>query len=86
MDKYEKSVGRNATLILGLTPDPNGLIPTGDEQRLKEFGTEINRRFSSPLARYRDRKKFDLETGQKATGKLLHHSRKHTERRTYPPI
>lgn len=57
MDKYEKSVGRNATLILGLTPDPNGLIPTGDEQRLKEFGTEINRRFSSPLAQISGQKK-----------------------------
>lgn len=57
MDKYEKSVGRNATLILGLTPDPNGLIPKGDEQRLKEFGTEINRRFSSPLAQTSGQKK-----------------------------
>ena len=53
----KKSVGRNATLILGLTPDPNGLIPTGDEQRLKEFGTEINRRFSSPLAQTSGQKK-----------------------------
>ena len=24
MDMYEKSVGRNATLIIGLTPDPMG--------------------------------------------------------------
>ena len=50
MDKYEKSVGRNATLILGLTPDPTGLIPAGDVQRLKEMGEEIDRRFSSPIA------------------------------------
>ena len=50
MDKYEKSVGRNATLILGLTPDPTGLIPEGDVKRLEELGSEINRRFSSPLA------------------------------------
>ena len=57
MDKYEKSVGRNATLILGLTPEPNGLIPTGDEHRLKEFGTEINHRFSSPLAQISGQKK-----------------------------
>ena len=35
MDMYEKSVGRNATLIIGLTPDPDGLLPAGDEQRLK---------------------------------------------------
>ena len=57
MDKYEKSVGRNATLILGLTPDPTGLIPAGDAQRLKEMGDEINRRFSSPIAAFRDKRK-----------------------------
>ena len=57
MNKYEKSVGRNATLILGLTPDPTGLIPVGDVQRLKEMGDEINRRFSSPIARISGQKK-----------------------------
>lgn len=50
MDMYEKSVGRNATLIIGLTPNPDGLIPDGDVQRLKEFGNEVNRRFSNPVA------------------------------------
>ena len=35
---YTKSVGRNATLIMGLTPDTSGLIPTLDVQRLKEWG------------------------------------------------
>lgn len=50
VDKYEKSVGRNATLILGLTPDPEGLIPEGDAERLREFGDEIRRRFGNPLA------------------------------------
>lgn len=57
MDKYEKSVGRNATLILGLTPDPTGLIPAGDAQRLKEMGDEISRRFSSPIARISGQRK-----------------------------
>ncbi|MCK0190916.1 alpha-L-fucosidase [Arenibacter sp. F20364] len=50
MDMYYKSVGRNATLIMGLTPDPDGLLPEPDVQRLKEWGEEINRRFSNPLA------------------------------------
>tara|TARA_R110002049_G_scaffold68233_3_gene176961 strand:+ start:11753 stop:14137 length:2385 start_codon:yes stop_codon:yes gene_type:complete len=50
MDMYYKSVGRNATLIMGLTPDPNGLLPEPDVQRLKEWGDEIKRRFSNPLA------------------------------------
>lgn len=57
MDMYEKSVGRNATLIVGLTPDTAGLIPKGDVQRLKEWGEEINRRFSVPLARTEGQKK-----------------------------
>lgn len=50
MDMYEKSVGRNATLIVGLTPNPQGVIPEGDVERLKEWGREIERRFGTPLA------------------------------------
>ena len=50
MDMYYKSVGRNATLIMGLTPAPDGLRPESDVQRLKEWGDEIKRRFSNPLA------------------------------------
>ena len=66
MDMYEKSVGRNATLIVGLTPDPTGLIPTGDEQRLKEWGKEISRRFSTPLAQTAGQKKsLTLNFGKK---------------------
>ena len=49
MNIYEKSVGRNATLIVGLTPDPNGLIPEGDARRLKEWGEEISHRYGKPL-------------------------------------
>lgn len=47
MDMYEKSVGRNATLIVGLTPNPEGLIPQQDVKRLQEWGQEINRRFEN---------------------------------------
>lgn len=50
MEMYYKSVGRNSTLIMGLTPDPNGLIPEPDVIRLKEWGDEIKRRFSIPIA------------------------------------
>ena len=49
MDIYEKSVGRNATLIVGLTPDTEGVIPEGDVCRLKEWGEEISRRYNTPL-------------------------------------
>lgn len=66
MDKYEKSVGRNATLIMGLTPDTVGLIPAGDVKRLKEMGDEINRRFSTPLAQTAGQKKsLTLNLGKK---------------------
>ncbi len=50
MEMYYKSVGRNATLIIGLTPDPDGLLPEPDVKRLKEWGNEIKKRFSTPLA------------------------------------
>ena len=50
MKMYYGSVGRNSTLIMGLTPDPNGLMPEPDVVRLKEWGDEIKRRFSNPLA------------------------------------
>lgn len=50
MKMYAGSVGRNSTLILGVTPDSRGLLPEVDVARLKEFGSEIRRRFNQPLA------------------------------------
>ena len=50
MEMYYGSVGRNSTLILGLTPDADGLIPEPDAKRIREFGDEIKRRFSNPIA------------------------------------
>ncbi|WP_430974118.1 alpha-L-fucosidase [Sunxiuqinia rutila] len=50
MEMYYKSVGRNSTLIMGLTPDPDGVLPEPDVQRLKEWGAEIKRRFETPVA------------------------------------
>jgi alpha-L-fucosidase len=47
---YYNSVGHNTTLILGVTPNPEGLMPAPDVKRLKKFGDEINRRFSNPIA------------------------------------
>ncbi|MEN8122235.1 MAG: alpha-L-fucosidase [Bacteroidota bacterium] len=49
VDMYYKSVGRNSTLILGLTPNDKGLLPQGDVKRLKEFGDDIRKRFSNTL-------------------------------------
>ncbi|MGQ7867762.1 alpha-L-fucosidase [Sunxiuqinia sp. sy24] len=50
MNMYYNSVGHNTSLILGLTPNPEGLMPAPDVKRLKEFGEEIKRRFSNPIA------------------------------------
>ncbi len=50
VEMYYNSVGHNTSLILGLTPDPRGLLPEPDTRRLKEFGEEIKRRFSDPVA------------------------------------
>jgi len=49
VNMYYRSVGHNSTLILGLTPDPDGLLPEPDVKRLKEFGDEITERFCCPL-------------------------------------
>ncbi|MBD0831621.1 alpha-L-fucosidase [Aestuariibaculum sediminum] len=50
VSKYYNSVGHNTTLILGVTPNPEGLMPAPDVKRLKEFGNEIKRRFSRPIS------------------------------------
>ncbi|WP_162342734.1 alpha-L-fucosidase [Cyclobacterium salsum] len=50
VEMYYQSVGHNSTLILGVTPNPEGLMPEPDVKRLKEFGVEIKRRFSDPIA------------------------------------
>jgi len=47
---YYNSVGHNTSLILGVTPGPDGLMPEKDVKRLKEFGDEIQQRFSNPIA------------------------------------
>jgi alpha-L-fucosidase len=47
---YYDSVGRNCNLVIGGVINPEGLVPEADVKRLKEFGDEINRRFSNPLA------------------------------------
>lgn len=61
---YYESVGRNCNLVLGLTPDPTGLLPTPDCQRCAEFGAEIRRRFDHPIAKTQG-------TGRQITIELL---------------
>ena len=48
---YYNSVGRNSTLIVGLTPDRDGLLPDPDVARCKEFGSWLGQTFAAkPLA------------------------------------
>ncbi len=62
MKIYNESVGHNSTLIMGLTPGPDGLLPEPDVQRLRDWGVEIERRFSSPVASaYGNKYKIELK-------------------------
>lgn len=67
VELYEKSVGRNATLILGLTPDPDGLMPEGDVARLKDFGETIDKMYGTPLKSTKQNKtKLELKLDKPA--------------------
>lgn len=50
VNMYCRSVGHNSTLIVGITPDTDGLLPRADVERLREFGREIRRIFNAPVA------------------------------------
>lgn len=71
MSMYYGSVGRNSTLILGLTPDATGLLPAKDSIRLKEFGDAIHKKFDKPLASIAG--KGLLHTIKLDTKKLIDH-------------
>lgn len=50
VEMYYKSVGRNATLILGGAVNRDGLIPEADFRSYEAFGKEIRRRLGKPIA------------------------------------
>jgi alpha-L-fucosidase len=49
MKVYYEMIGRGASVIVNLTPDRRGLIPDDLVASAKQFGDEINRRFSHPV-------------------------------------
>ncbi|MEM9143684.1 MAG: alpha-L-fucosidase, partial [Bacteroidota bacterium] len=49
VEMYYNSVGRNSNFVMGVAINPEGLVPDLDVTRLKEFGDEIERRFSKPV-------------------------------------
>ena len=46
-DRYDKSVGRNTNMLLGIVVDDRGLVPEADVKLLGEFGELIKTRFSN---------------------------------------
>lgn len=61
LDMYEKSIGRNATLIVGLTPDASGLLPQPDVDTLKAFGDLLKETYSTPVFSFSsDQKEIEL--------------------------
>lgn len=50
LDIYYRSVGHGTVLLLNVAPDSRGLFPEADVQRVLQFGDEIRRRFSKPIA------------------------------------
>ena len=54
MGLHYYSVGRGCNLLINIGPDRRGLLPDRDAQRLLEFGAEVRRRFSQPVATLAD--------------------------------
>jgi alpha-L-fucosidase len=50
VNMYYNSIGHNSTLILGLTPNADGLLPAPDADTLRVFGQQIAGAFSRPVA------------------------------------
>ncbi|WP_216657893.1 alpha-L-fucosidase [Sphingobacterium shayense] len=73
VDMYKNSVGHNSTLILGLTPDPSGLLPKHDADTLKAFGDKIKSLFEVPIAFVEDsgEKELSLSVPKDKTPKHL---------------
>ncbi len=49
VEKYYKSVGRNANILIGVVVDNRGLVPDADVQRLSEFGKKLEQREKSEI-------------------------------------
>jgi len=61
MDIYYKSAGYGSVLLLNSTPDTTGVIPAGDVKTYADFGKEITRRFSKPVAAIKERTGQEVE-------------------------
>ncbi|MYQ79415.1 alpha-L-fucosidase [Streptomyces sp. SID4923] len=53
MDLYEKSVGRNASLLLNVPPAPDGRIAAEDVTQLTAFGADVRRIYGTDVRKQR---------------------------------
>jgi len=68
MDRYYRSVGHGAVMLLNVAPDVTGAIPQADVIRAAEFGAEVRRRFAAPVAEtYGQGKTILLDLAQTTT-------------------
>jgi alpha-L-fucosidase len=51
MEQYYASIGRGANFLNALVPDKRGLIDEAQVKSVAQFGAEVRRRFTRPLAR-----------------------------------
>ena len=49
MGMYDRTVGRNSNIVIGLVVNPEGLVPEMDVRRMEEFGKALQTRFDNPL-------------------------------------
>ena len=76
MRAYYESIGYGANMLLNLTPDITGKVPEAEIKLVKEFGAEVRRRFSQPIARtdsskgWGDKNTLELNLGK--TWKIDH--------------
>lgn len=83
VNMHYKSVGRNSTLIMGLTPDPSGLLPEPDVERLKAWSREIDRRFENPIAQSSGKGReyvINFESGKRLNHVIIQEDISHGER------
>jgi alpha-L-fucosidase len=67
LDRYHRSVGYGAQMMLGLAPDDRGLLPEADVARLREFGDAVRRLYANDLARQGTRQGLQITFRQPVT-------------------
>lgn len=53
MEIYDRTVGRNCNLVLGVVVDPEGRVPQPDIEALAAFREALDQRFANPLGQAR---------------------------------